>query len=60
MQSSNLNFYSNSIKSGNSIMYNKTKGALKVEKFPVINFKTILFKEAKDINDKKQIIDFFY
>ena len=55
VQSSNLNFYSNSIKSGNSIMDNKTKGALKVEKFPVINFKTILFKEAKDFNDKKQI-----
>ena len=55
IQSSNLIFYSNSIKSGNSIMDNKTKGALKVEKFPVINFKTSQIKEVKDINGKKQI-----
>ncbi|MFA6922713.1 MAG: YceI family protein [Bacteroidales bacterium] len=54
----NLNFYSVSISSGKSIMDNKTKEALKAEKFPVINFRSQQIKEVRDMNNKKQVVVF--
>jgi len=53
---STLNFYSKSISSSNSIMDNKTQDALKVDKFPIINFKSQQIREVKDLKGKKQIV----
>ena len=53
---STLNFYSKSISSNNSIMDNKTRDALKVDKFPVINFKSQQIREVKDLKVKQQIV----